>query len=273
LPPVNLTEPFEMEIDLKDNLKVFYVRMNGNTGGAGGFYEGVKRGYEKGYDWLWLMDDDAEPYIDSLDLLSNHFENQSIVGLAGTVVRPDNSIALNHRGKVDYANMFPQIQKPLEEKEYKNSICDIDTASFVGILVRSEAVQKIGYPIKEYFIHNDDIEYCLRLLNVGEIKLIPKSKILHKEASQKPIEGRIPLTKLWLQYYGIRNLISISRKYSTNKIKLYYQIFLSLFRPIIAIILKDNDKLKRIYFVLARVIDGFRDNFDNEKPKKILGLK
>lgn len=278
LPPVDISEPWEIEHKVNNLIdgniiKVHYVRMNENTGGAGGFYEGVKRGYERGYDWLWLMDDDAEPYVESLYLLSNHFGNQSIVGLAGTVIRPDNSIAINHRGRVDYNDMFPQIQKPLDEKEYKNLICDIDTASFVGILVRTEVVKKIGYPIKEYFIHNDDIEYCLRLLTVGEIKLIPNSKILHKEASQQPIISRIPLSKMWLQYYGIRNLISIARKYSTNKMKLYIDIFISVIRSIVGIILYDSDKIKRIKFILSRVWDGLNDNFDNEKPKKILGLK
>ena len=89
LPPENLNEPFQMEIDFDNSkllgvfdngiesreakienfIKIYYVRMNENTGGAGGFYEGVKKGYEKGYDWLWLMDDDGIPKNDCLELL------------------------------------------------------------------------------------------------------------------------------------------------------------------------------------------------------------
>jgi len=271
LPPENLSEPFEMEVTPNDKPKVYYVRMHENTGGAGGFHEGVKRGYERGYDWLWLMDDDAEPYLDSLEKLSKYFQMKDVVGLAGKVIRPDNSIAIYHRGTVDYSKMFPVIQTPLNLNDYDKDICDIHTASFVGILVKSEAISKIGYPIKEYFIHHDDIEYCLRLLQVGKIKLIPQSIILHKEASHQP--GRIPLSKLWLQYYGLRNLISIARKYSTNKLRLYFLIIIYLIRSILAVIVKDQDKMRRIYFLIAQVIDGFMDNFDNEKPKKILGLK
>ena len=61
LPPSELAEPYEIEHQISnlvngEPIKIFYVRMHENTGGAGGFYEGVKRGYEKGYDWLWLMD-------------------------------------------------------------------------------------------------------------------------------------------------------------------------------------------------------------------------
>jgi rhamnopyranosyl-N-acetylglucosaminyl-diphospho-decaprenol beta-1,3/1,4-galactofuranosyltransferase len=35
-----------------------YLRLPVNSGGAGGFHEGVKRAFEAGFDWLWLMDDE-----------------------------------------------------------------------------------------------------------------------------------------------------------------------------------------------------------------------
>jgi len=40
-----------------ENSRIQYT-FAGKYGGAGGFYEGVKRAYEAGYDWL-LMDDDG----------------------------------------------------------------------------------------------------------------------------------------------------------------------------------------------------------------------
>jgi len=63
------TPEFLKEKGYLDNPKIDYVRLPENTGGAGGFHEGVKRGYEKGYDWLWLMDDDALPEKSSLNNL------------------------------------------------------------------------------------------------------------------------------------------------------------------------------------------------------------
>ena len=77
LPPKNLTKSWEKEFEIKNltdgqPIKLRYIRMHENTGGAGGFHEGVKRAYEKGYDWLWLMDDDAEPYENALQLLKDY---------------------------------------------------------------------------------------------------------------------------------------------------------------------------------------------------------
>jgi GT2 family glycosyltransferase len=79
LPPSNLKVPWEIfytitnlqDFGTNSNLSVmiYYVRMQENNGGAGGFYEGVKRSYEKGYDWMWLMDDDGIPSEDCLNKL------------------------------------------------------------------------------------------------------------------------------------------------------------------------------------------------------------
>jgi len=40
-----------------------------NVGSAGGFYTGIKTAFEKGYNWIWLMDDDGFPKEDALEKL------------------------------------------------------------------------------------------------------------------------------------------------------------------------------------------------------------
>jgi len=106
LPPENLVEPWEKEFEIKNltdgqPIKLHYVRMHENTGGAGGFHEGVKRAYEKGYDWLWLMDD-AEPKEDALEKLSNFFDERKVSSLACNVVLPSGETYFNHRGFIGY---------------------------------------------------------------------------------------------------------------------------------------------------------------------------
>ena len=50
-------------------LDVHYVRLSENSGGAGGFHEGMKQAIEAGFDWLWLMDDDVLVAPDALAVL------------------------------------------------------------------------------------------------------------------------------------------------------------------------------------------------------------
>ncbi|MGB9767171.1 MAG: glycosyltransferase [Sulfurihydrogenibium sp.] len=86
LPPKSLSEPWEKEFEIKNltdgsPIRLHYVRMHENTGGAGGFHEGVKRAYEKRYDWLWLMDDNTIPTNEVLitegNILISIFKNSS----------------------------------------------------------------------------------------------------------------------------------------------------------------------------------------------------
>jgi len=283
LPPENLTEPWEKEFEIKNltdgqAVKLYYVRMHENTGGAGGFHEGVKRTYEKGYDWLWLMDDDAEPKDDALEKLVIYSNKENISVLACSIILPDGEICCNHRGFIDLKNIYPLIQEPLKREKYKGLVEEIEMVSFVGILVNRKAIQKIGFPRKEFFLHHDDVEYCIRLRKVGKILLVPNSVIIHKEAAKKGIFKvflgkkfvRVPYNKFWLSYYGIRNLTWLGKKYSTNKLIFYFGMLGTLMRSIIGIILFDDNKLKRIKLIVSAYIDGLKGNFDNEKPKRIL---
>jgi len=283
LPSENLTKPWEKEFEIKnltdgEIIKLHYVRMHENTGSSGGFYEGVKRAYEKGYDWLWLMDDDAEPKEDALEKLVVYFNKESISALACNVILPSGEICFNHRGYIDLGKIYPLIQKPLEKGKYKKLVEEIDMASFVGILVNKKAIEKIGYPKKEFFIHHDDVEYCIRLRKVGQILLVPDSVIIHKEAAKmgfpKIFFGRkslrIPYNKFWLTYYGRRNLVWLGKKYSTNKLNFYFGMLKTLIRSVTGVILFDDNKLKRIKLIVSAYIDGLKGDFDNEKPKRIL---
>ncbi len=285
LPPENLSEPWEKEFEISNLtdgkfIKLHYVRMHENTGGAGGFYEGVKRGYEKGYDWFWLMDDDAEPKEDALEILSLYFKNNNnnVVGLASSVLLPDGNIANYHRGKISLKNIFPLIQIPLDFKEYQKQVIEIDMASFVGLLIKRNAIENIGFPKKEFFIHHDDVEYCIRLRTVGKILLVPKSIIVHKEATKGRLEKsflgrkskRIEFNKFWISYYGLRNLVWLGKQYSENKLLFYMQMIKSLVRTIVGVILYDDYKYKRIRLILSAYFDGLKGRFDNRKPKRIL---
>ena len=46
--------------------EVVYRRLETNTGGSGGFSEGMRTAYELGSEWIWMMDDDVEVVTDGL---------------------------------------------------------------------------------------------------------------------------------------------------------------------------------------------------------------
>ena len=49
-----------------NGITLYYERLSKNSGGAGGFYFGIKRAQEASYDAVWVMDDDGLPDKDCL---------------------------------------------------------------------------------------------------------------------------------------------------------------------------------------------------------------
>jgi len=279
LPSKELKENFEETIQ-KGNTVIHYLRMSKNTGGAGGFHEGVKNAYKKGYEWLWLMDDDAEPFADALENLSKYSDGDNVSALAG-VVKEKNKITSRHRGFFDFKkfSIWSIIDKVDLDLIKNNALLEIDFASFVGILVNKKSISEVGFPKKEFFVYGDDFEYCIRLKNVGRILLVTDSIIQHKAGSSKNFLeknmfghrfARMYYEKYWLNYFSIRNTIWILKR--NRKPTLYFWIVLviSWFFNNLLIILFDDNKSKRLNFLTSAYNDGLKGNFDNEKPKEIL---
>jgi len=107
LPPNKTEGIWERDFEIKnlvngEPIKFHFIKAYKNKGASGGFSEVIKRGYEKGYNWLWIMDDDAEPEADALEILIPYSKNDYIVGLAGSVILPNNnSISIFHRGRIN----------------------------------------------------------------------------------------------------------------------------------------------------------------------------
>lgn len=277
VPPGKLQNPWEGTFLIKNlinrnDLKMHYIRMHKNTGGAGGFHEGVKRAYKKGYDWLWLMDDDAEPELDALEKLESHYINSHNLAFANVVKDKDEKIQNKHRGHINFNLPFTTFVKPLNKKDFHKKTIEIDFTSFVGLLIKKEAIEKTGLPKKEFFIHNDDMEYCIRLRKVSKIIMIMSSTIYHKEVFMENINehGHIAYENLWMMFYGKRNLIWIGKQNSTHKTLFYYTLIKNFFMNFISILFFDDNKFRRLIFLTECYKAGLNGNFDNGKPKRIL---
>lgn len=271
-----------VEENYLNNEQFIYKRLVKNLGGAGGFHYGVKYALENDYDYVWLMDDDAEPELNALELLIDNLDDKKYSAYAPQTLigtRDDNILSTSgHRGVFDYKNCLPAFQKGLDINEYKKDFVEIEMASFVGILIPISSIKKIGLPEKRFFIHHDDTEYSLRLVRIGKILMVNKSVIYHKEKRQEEKiqrqflgfkKNRIKFDKLWLKYFGLRNSIFLAFKYGKGY-KRYFLAIKLYFDLIKDIILYDDKKWTRLVFASNSFFDGIRGNFDNEKPSKIL---
>jgi len=257
-----------------------YLRLDRNLGGAGGFRRGLQVAHEGGFDWTWLMDDDAEPSLAALDLLSPAFLLSDAVAAASLPIDETGRPQYHHRGWGRLCDLDPAVVRGVSDRDLQPEFVEIDQASFVGLAVSRRAVEAVGLPLAEFFLHHDDFEYCRRIRRVGRIWLATRSLIKHAERQREDAyavfalgrpSSRLPLDRLWLAYYSLRNSVWLKRQ-SCSPLSTLAFIAKFVVRKWLGILLYDDHKLRRMNFYLQSAWDGWRGRFDNEKPKRILGI-
>ncbi len=153
-----------------DGGQVIYCNTGDNLGGAGGFNYGIRRAWELGYDYFWLMDDDVYPYPDALSrLIQAHEDLNGDYGyLAGVVLWKDGTECRMNK-------LHPKDYGAGPDECYKR----IFFSTFVSMFLPRQTVEEVGLPIKEYFIWGDDIEYTRRITGEKPAYMVPESKVLH----------------------------------------------------------------------------------------------
>ena len=197
--------------------QVTYIRLPKNTGGAGGFYEGIKLACEKRYDWVWVMDDDAIPMPDALEklLTSLNLCNDCVGLLCSNVIWMD--------GYPHIMNV-PQISTLIPSKEgtvpfnqlINYGLIRIYACSFVSVLISSVAINTVGLPIKEMFIYGDDIEFTNRVSKCFPCYYVPNSNVLHKTKYNFGTDIETATSdKVWSYYFQTRNIFYLRRQRGT----------------------------------------------------------
>lgn len=231
------------------NYRIEVINLNENIGGAGGFYTGIKYAAKEDYDYLWVMDDDTivekdalEKLIDGLKLISD--ENEKVGFVCSNVLYKDNTLC---------AMNIPVVEKEWN-KFLEKGIAKVESASFVSILINTEAVRKVGLPIKEFFIWGDDVEYTRRISKVYGGYLIGSSRVKHFMNSNKTTDIIVDDSRIDRYYYDFRNSIFIARRKGW---KAFFKAVLGKTLLFFKIIFKKNNfKAKKVKILFKGVISG-----------------
>ncbi len=245
---------------------ITFIQLNENIGGAGGFHTGMNAAYQAGFDWIWLMDDDTEPYLDSLENMNQYRHYERVIAVA--------NLKVDRQGKETADGVRFLSKGESDIAHYKR----IRFSSFVGLLIRSNAIDRIGLPKSEFFIHNDDTEYCMRLSSIGDIALASNSLVAHKEVAREQKSTRVfshvfyhkDIERFCFDYYGHRNYAWIQQNYRANWL-LRYSILLVRFACFAAAVMAlDSDHRWLRLKILAKAnVDGIRARFDNDFPQRL----
>lgn len=244
-------------------VNVIYIRKKENDGGAGGFYEGIRQAYESGYKWIWIMDDDVVPEKDSLEELINSTKYVNNFGFLCSRVVGINGISMN---MPEICNKKGINFYPVWDELLHYGLVRIKSATFVSVLLPSEVISKVGYPIREMFIWGDDTEYTLRISKNYPCYLAGKSVVCHKRSILRPpsIKHENDKKRIKMQFYVFRNNMYCIRKHRSNYQFLVYMLelinkFLFLFVRL---------RIYASYILLKGTISGMTFNPPIQLPCK-----
>jgi len=169
-------------------LPLSYIRLLENSGGAGGFSAGIRKGFAEGHEWLWLMDDDGVPEAECLaQLLSVGSEHIPYVA-------PD---LIDSNGQ----SHFPWWGRSAGDLVANRG------GPFNGVLLNRRVVKAVGYPMANFFIWGDENEYLDRIENAGiVVTTYRKARHGHKRTS-------IDFRRNRRAFYLVRNTVFRARLY------------------------------------------------------------
>ncbi len=121
--------------------KLVYRRLDTNTGGSGGFSEGMRVAYELGSTWMWLMDDDVEVLPDGLARMGAWAPR--FKSIQGRRYDYDGSeFYWQYRVAEPLGIPIPFAPAGFDESGFK----PMNSGCFEGMFIHRDIVQQIGLP-------------------------------------------------------------------------------------------------------------------------------
>jgi rhamnopyranosyl-N-acetylglucosaminyl-diphospho-decaprenol beta-1,3/1,4-galactofuranosyltransferase len=160
-----------------DGSRVVGRTLDHNSGGAGGFHDGLAWALERGADLVWLMDDDGLPEPGCLETLLARSGELDFWG--PVVVDRDDPERLVFPIRLPGGTRVVHAMSDVRRAAAAGVIGGI-VIPFNGVLVTRDLVERIGLPRAEFFIWGDDHEYRLRAERAGaRIATVVDARVRH----------------------------------------------------------------------------------------------
>lgn len=231
-------------LDKQDDLVHLY---QDNLGSAGGYHTGIKWAYEKGYQWIWCMDDDGVAKEDALEILLNQNEKQPVLL---------NCAVLNINDKRSF--VWKTCNFSFVD-EVKQDIINGIGHPFNGTLIHRNIVTRVGLPNVNLYHRGEEVEYFYRITKTFKIaaKTVIGSVYFHP-AAKYSYSKEWNLKESWSTYFHIRNQYSILKSKYNNPVKAFiaYSGFVLSFACTV-VATQQSDRLKKLNFIGNAAMDGF----------------
>jgi len=182
------------------------IRTGSNLGFAGGNNVGLRRAFERGADWVLLINNDATAEPGLADALERAAGARPDAGLLACKV-------LHEDGSVQYAGA--DFNKWLGysgrvQTGGSDELRDVARADGAAMAVSHTAAESAGLLDSQLFAYVEDVEWSLRIRRAGfAVVFVPGARVRHKGSAATG--GRRSTTNL---YYDTRNTIVVAERHA-----------------------------------------------------------
>lgn len=245
--------------------RVNIIVNNENKGGSGGFNTGLREALKQDYRYILLFDNDIVVDRYAIEELHSFLESHEEVGMAGSKVyfMDEPERIWGYGGRINFESY-------IQEDNYKNctdseSIPEILYCDYVpacSLMVRTDAVKKVGIMPEDNFIYWDDMEWGYRFNQAGyKVAVWGRSKIWHKAGGRNA-------GNTFINYYMWRNRIRFFMKFVKADKKEHFAdaILTELFRLIYSCNLKgETNIIKSVMYAYEDALYGISGKAESYK--------
>ena len=228
-----------------------------NIGGAGGFAAGMKWASERGYAWVWIMDDDVAPLEGALSAIYDNAARADVIQAAKYEVDGSECV---FEGLLDPKTMRRR-KIPVSAVPSCGFVpCNI--ATFEGLFVNRRAIDAIGFPDPSFCYGLDDLLYGYRASEAARFIFVPRF-VLRKQLDKNKVKmfgRRFYSSSPQSRYYHVRNYWKVMR-YLRKAGKGTWRMYLTYAyeaAKALAITLFVEFDIRGTLLVLRGIVDGVR---------------
>jgi hypothetical protein len=259
----------------KKNKKIKLIILNKNYGSAFAIKKGFKYALKSDYKFILLLDDDNLPELGSLKILKKKYReygnsfknifspNRYKLKYYKNLKFKNNAFHFSNNNfiKFNFLNIIFFFIKNFFFKNSQNKKnISMQVAPYGGLFFNKEILKIVGFPQKKFFLYADDFEFTLRLTRNNFNIYFCKDYLI--EDLDKTLDENNYFSKTVDErkiFFQVRNHTHFSRKFITNKVAYYCNMYIFLFYFILINFLITADKkffFKRLYLIIKAVRSG-----------------
>lgn len=189
---------------------IYLIKTGGNLGYAGGNNVGIRFAMARGYDFVWLLNNDTLVAPDALDRMMDAMAEWRDAGIVGSTHFQYSSPRMKLSLGGGHFNKWFGIDTPRQSiPSDVVTNAEVDHVLGASMLVRAAAIREVGLIDESYFLFREETDWCFRMRAAGwRLSTSLLSVIWHRLGGT--IRHRSPVH----DYYSTRNMLLLTKRFS-----------------------------------------------------------